>query len=252
MRRTLHSHSHGRRRRHGSLFSLVMWLSAETASALLPPAVTRTSGPPRGRAGSPPWSIRRGLSVRPMVASSPEQQQEELQQHEEELQQQILMDVKAMRVAEIRQQLDDRAVDYSDCFDKESLVARLTQAMRDPSSVKTAAAPPPSTSEDSSAPKDAPTAATDEVVDAEQVGRLSIKELRTELAHNNIRWAGLLEKSDLVQAVVKVRQAALTFSVTGKLRPGTVTALSEDEVRQELYQANESSHVPLLLDVFAV
>jgi hypothetical protein len=137
--------------------------------------------------------------------------------------------------------------------------------MKDPQSVKTTAAapptPPPSTttpspksSDNAAAPEDdddAPTIIDTDQEDAQVVGRLSIKELRTELAHNNVRWAGLLEKSDLVQAVVEVRKAALAFSVTGKLRPGTVTTLVEEDVRTELFKATES-HVPLLLDIFAV
>ena len=62
---------------------------------------------------------------------------------------------------------------------------------------------------------------------------MSVKELRQELSRYNIRWAGLLEKSDLIRAVQQARNAAAHFSVTGLLRPGQVTSLTAEQVQAE-------------------
>lgn len=78
---------------------------------------------------------------------------------------------------------------------------------------------------------------------------MTVKDLRQELASRNLRWAGLLEKGDLVQAVLKARQAAAHFSATGKISPGQAVTLTGEDVEVEL-QSGISA--PLLLDVYAV
>ena len=80
----------------------------------------------------------------------------------------------------------------------------------------------------------------------QEIRGMKVKELREELAKRNLRWAGLLEKEDLVQAVYKARLAAAEFSVTGKLSPGDVADLTGEEVEEEM-----SKDTPMLLDVYA-
>lgn len=161
-----------------------------------------------------------------------------------------------LRVKELRGELDTLGVDYHDCFDKESLVSRLREARS--GQVATKASPRPSTSRDDEEPsvpssQPEPSTTTRTVIDnsalLQEIKALSVKELRQELASRNRRWAGLLEKSDLVSAVYEARLAAHHFSATGQLTPGQVTALTGHEVEQEIAAAVET---PLLLDVYAV
>ena len=151
-----------------------------------------------------------------------------------------------MRVAEIRDELKDLKIDFSDCFDKESLVLRLQDARTGkvvaspPDAVKAAA-----TETDTNFRVETPVELPKEI--EERVRAMSVKELRQELAQRQIRWAGLLEKKDLVQAVLDARKQAATFSVTGKLTPGHVGDLTGAEVEQEW----TGGSTPMLLDVYA-
>jgi thioredoxin len=192
----------------------------------------------------------------------------------------MLVVLPMVRVAELRRELDERRVDYSDCFDKESLQKRLEDVMegRIPSgdSSKEAAAndrvdhknvatTTPDDEQQSAASikvEDDATTATkmkekeknetttmifDETKVYEEVRAMKVKELREELAGRRIRWADLFEKSDLVRAVVNARKAASAFS--SHITPGTVADLTEEQVQDELRSG--SSSTPLLLDVYA-
>jgi len=165
-----------------------------------------------------------------------------------------------MRIAEIRAQLDELNIDYKDCFDKESIIQRLQDARAgnvvgggvkkasDKATVETAT----TTAEPSATTVSDPVMTKDDV--DEDVSTMSVKELRQELSRYNIRWAGLLEKADLIRAVHQARQTAPHFSVTGLLRPGQVTSLTADQVQAEIAASTQGSSksTPLLLDVFAV
>lgn len=76
---------------------------------------------------------------------------------------------------------------------------------------------------------------------------MRVRQLREELAHRGLRWAGLLEKEDLVRAVWNARETAATFSSTGLITPGKVAALTGPQITEEIALASS----PLLLDVYA-
>jgi hypothetical protein len=182
-------------------------------------------------------------------------------------------DIGSMRVSEIKKELVRLNVSSKDCFDRESLVERLLEARQRPKSQSSQESPQPeqsTRSEAESSTTATATKSTDETKAAatagtstptptakkdtqskeeiqEEVSTLSVKELRTELAVSGIRWAGMLEKRDLVDAVVKCRQETAGFSVTGKMRPSKVTDLTADELTQEL----TSTDTLVLLDVYA-
>ncbi|KAL3912965.1 MAG: hypothetical protein SGILL_006678, partial [Bacillariaceae sp.] len=93
----------------------------------------------------------------------------------------------------------------------------------------------------------------DEDDDAElllqEIEAMSVREIRTQLAARQIRWAGLLEKRDLVQALYQARLAAKSFSV--HLTPGQVGDLTGEQVQDELENNTADGISPLLLDVYA-
>jgi hypothetical protein len=181
-------------------------------------------------------------------------------------------DVQSMRVSEIKKELVRLNVSSKDCFDRESLTQRLLQARQQPQSSQQESSQPdqptrsesespttatPSTDETNAAPPTAGTSTTTTTAATtdtkspqqvqEEVSALSVRELRSELAASGKRWAGMLEKRDLVDAVVKCRQETATFSVTGRMRPFQVTDLTADELTQEL----TSTSTLVLLDVYA-
>jgi thioredoxin 1 len=78
---------------------------------------------------------------------------------------------------------------------------------------------------------------------------MRVKELRQELASRNLRWAGLLEKEDLVQAVFQAREKAAHFSSTGLMTPGQVVTLTGIQVQQEVHDTTIDT--PLVVDAFA-
>ena len=173
-----------------------------------------------------------------------------------------------MRVSEIQTALKKWKVDYADCFDKESLLQRYKDAAAAAVSQSNTGAganvqPNTSASEtmDMESTSDSATASADKVYSSPNTGssgssrsssgssamdddndrdslaslrQLSVKALRQELAERNLRWAGMLEKQDLVRAVFEARQVAHQFSVTGLVTPGQVADLNEAQLRLEL------------------
>jgi thioredoxin len=87
------------------------------------------------------------------------------------------------------------------------------------------------------------------VVDLESVKKMSVKELRAELASQNVGWKTYVDKDDLVRAVQQARQDGARFSSTGLLRPGQVGDLTADQVKAELDGTSKKG--PMLLDVYA-
>jgi thiol-disulfide isomerase/thioredoxin len=167
----------------------------------------------------------------------------------------------AMRVAELKARLKEWNVKYDDCFDKESLVVRYEEVMNDPSlrTAKTDASA--ERSDESTLPRDNDDAVlgTEEEEQEEKVDptellqelrSMSVKELRTELGERRISRAGLLEKEDLVQALLQARLRPVQFSITGLLQPGTVTDMTGEQLQQEMQQS-ALSVPPLLVDVYA-
>jgi len=180
-------------------------------------------------------------------------------------------EVSRLRVSEIRAALNELKVDYSDCFDKESLMQRLRDA-RDGTEVQTESSSAPtadnkkedanatckvdstSSTTSSSSTKTATTSSKtiimDEAALLEELRAMRVKELRQELASRNLRWAGLLEKEDLVKAVLQARLKAAHFSVTGLVTPGQVADLNAQQVQQEI-KGGSTTTTPLLLDCYA-
>lgn len=180
-------------------------------------------------------------------------------------------DVKSLSVREIKAELKEGGIAFADCFDKESLLKRLqdfregsitssaVNSSSSPSSskeenTKTASTSGPSASstQDHEINKNSASSFAAKEIDrdamVQQIRSMRVKELREELARRRLRWAGMLEKEDLVQAVLAARLQAADFSVTGLVSPGQVADLTEDQVKQEL----QPSGSLLLVDAYAV
>lgn len=74
----------------------------------------------------------------------------------------------------------------------------------------------------------------------------SIKDLKLVCSKRSIRYKGLKEQEELVQAIVNDIMDLTDFSVSGHLVPGTFNEISGDILEEERH-----SEVPLLLDVYA-
>ena len=134
-------------------------------------------------------------------------------------------------------------VSYSDCFDRDSLTRRLKEA-RSGKVVKRRNQQPKEQHTNSS-----PAESTfDRDATLQELRSLRVKELRTELANRNIRWGNMVEKEDLVQALLVAREAASNFSSSGVLTPGKVSDIDADTLTTEL---STPAGTPLLLDVYA-
>lgn len=176
-------------------------------------------------------------------------------------------DISSMRVKEIQSALQEMGVSYTDCFDKESLAQRLTEAREGkatPSPVAeattttttTVTTPEPDSSSSPSPAAASPAAAPaasefDRDAVLEELRGMRVKALRTECASRNIRWGNMIEKEDLVQALLKAREASSGFSSSGALTPGEVGMLTDQELDQELNNSEGATSSPLLLDIYA-
>lgn len=163
-------------------------------------------------------------------------------------------DISSMRVKEIQSALKEMGVSYTDCFDKESLAQRLKEAREGKATSSPAEATPATTpeSEPDSSPSSSPSPSPvefDRDAVLEELRGMRVKALRTECASRNIRWGNMIEKEDLVQALLKAREASSGFSSSGALTPGEVGMLTDQELDQELNNSEGAS--PLLLDIYA-
>ncbi|GKY98634.1 hypothetical protein MPSEU_000820100 [Mayamaea pseudoterrestris] len=177
----------------------------------------------------------------------------------------LCAELTSLRVSELKSELKDLGVDFSDCFDKESLMAKLNHARgsdtagngssadssADVTNLEeelstTAPAPTPSSPSPSISSQKSQSSPTDLL---QELGQKSVKELRQELASRNLRWAGMLEKKELVHAVYDAMQADALFSATGLMTPGQVCNMVEDDLRREIQAADKET--PLLVDVYA-
>lgn len=166
---------------------------------------------------------------------------------------------KVLRVSDIRSELDSLDIDYSDCFDKESLLVRLHDAREGkvfPKNSKQQQQPAHESSTTTSNFDTTVNVQTDnprknEEIDTllmDEIRSMKVRELKEQLASRNIRWGGLLEKEDLVKALYRAKKDAAHFSVTGLITPGQVADLTSEQLQTEL---QSSSTTPLLLDVYA-
>ncbi len=163
----------------------------------------------------------------------------------------------SMRIRAIKDELNSMNIDYTDCFDKESLCTRLVDARSgavkgasSSSSTKTESQSTPA-SETPSTGSSLSTSNFDKEKKLEELRSLRVKELRTRCAQNNIRWAHMIEKEELVQALIGHYEKASLFSPSGTLTPGKVTMITDDDVlEKEIYNGGVAT-TPLMLDVFA-
>jgi len=151
-------------------------------------------------------------------------------------------DIETLKVRDIKAELKDMGVSFSDCFDRESMVCRLREA-RDRKAPTT-----PSKKVSDSTPTQSPRV---ELPDKEEVfselRSKSLKDLKLECSRRSLRYATFLEKEDFVKAIWKDMEEVLGFSVTGALRPGKSSEISGEQLDQEM----TNSDTPILLDVFA-
>ena len=181
-----------------------------------------------------------------------------------------LQDVSTMRLRDIQSELRGVwNVSYADCFDKESLTKRLRDA-RD-GLVQGDAAPPPNVNVEATSTRDedktevkgddSSTTASNNTseqktkeafnrgeMDAE-LSNMRVSALREMLGVRNIRWANMIEKRDLVVALLDAMEASAGFSLSGALTPGEVADLTGEQLAAEL---SGDADTPLLLDVYAV
>jgi thioredoxin len=187
-----------------------------------------------------------------------------------------------VRASDIKRTLKEMGVDCTDCFDRESLLQRLhdsrSGSSRGDGTTRTAFTEKTATKNDAAETTKTYTqqhrSSTESRQSSTSSGRtsgssngvgnkidsddkdllqpvrsMSIKELREELARRRIRWAGLLDKDDLIRAVVQAREQAANFSCTGKVTPGQVADLTGDELDLEI---NDAAHdAPVLVDAYA-
>lgn len=168
-----------------------------------------------------------------------------------------LEDIRGMRLAEITAELRARGVSYADCFDRESLAKRLTQARetiqeheKPSTQATTSDSPSSSENEDATLPDCTPHIPETKTIPSEVLDDIrskKVRELREECAKRQIRWGSFVEKEDLVQAIWRDMLAGLSFSASGIIRPGKVAVLTGEQLDQEL----ATGDTPLLLDVFA-
>jgi len=168
-----------------------------------------------------------------------------------------------MKLREIQAELKDMGVSYVDCFDRESLTRRLKEARNgeipvnvpkekleaSPKAEPAASSPSKTTAEPRPTSSVPPPSSFDCGETLKELRSLRVKELRTELAKRNIRWGNMVEKEDLVQALLKAREATSNFSSSGALSPGKVADINGDTLKTEL---STPASTPMLLDVYAV
>lgn len=165
----------------------------------------------------------------------------------------MVQEVSGMRLSEIKAELKERIVDFSDCFDKESMVSKLADARinnidnKNDSRGNGEDESDGGDDEDKGENAENSTGDFDREAAQEELKGMRVRELREELGRRRISRAGLFEKEDLVNALLEARAVASVFSATGVLTPGEVTELPEDDVRKEIDHPGSL----MLLDVYA-
>jgi thioredoxin 1 len=163
-----------------------------------------------------------------------------------------------MKIRDIQAELNSMGISFTDCFDRDSLTRRLLEARNgeipirsaEPEAVAREAQPASTQADTSSNPRgDSSTSMFDRETTLKELRSLGVKELRTELANRKIPWRSMLEKEELVQALLSARELAHNFSPSGALSPGQVADINADQLTLEL---SKPASTPLLLDVYAV
>lgn len=151
-----------------------------------------------------------------------------------------------MKIKEIKEELRTLHVSYADCFERDSLVKRLIDARNNV--VKEEEEDSTVTNSESNNEIE-PQVKFDRNAVHQELRSLRVSELRTQLAGRGIRWGGMIEKEDLVLALLNSMEETAHFSSSGALSVGSVADVSDDELLKE--RDTPSSETPLLLDIYA-
>jgi hypothetical protein len=159
-------------------------------------------------------------------------------------------DPSTMKIKEIKDELTEMNISFAGCFDKESLIERLKDARSGKvigTQTSTSAQKTPEKRSTTSHSTSKSSFDKDKVL--MDLRSKTIKELRTMCAQAGIRWATMIEKEDYVKALLALEEQRGDFSPSGKLTPGKVGNIGQDDVGKEL---KGRADTPLLLDVYAV
>ena len=168
-----------------------------------------------------------------------------------------LADPSTMKIRDIKNELDNMNIKYNDCFDKESLCTRLVDGRS--GEVKGVAKTESTSSKTTEAEVEVEAAATatppkssnfDKAAKKEELRSLRVRELRTKCAQFNIRWANMIEKDELVNALADHYEKCSDFSPSGTLMPGKVSTITDDSILDKEINSGTTT-APLMLDVFA-
>jgi thioredoxin len=160
-------------------------------------------------------------------------------------------DPSTMKIKEIKDELTEMNISFAGCFDKESLMERLKDARSGkviPEAQTSTNTQNNGTEKQSSAPQSNQKRSFDREKVLIDLRSKTIKELRTMCAQADIRWATMIEKEDYVKALLAIEEQRGDFSPSGKLTPGKVGNIGQDDVEKEL---KGRADTPLLLDVYA-
>lgn len=158
-----------------------------------------------------------------------------------------LPDISSMRIKEMKEELKSMSVEFSDCFDKDSLMERLTDARS--GKVQGKKKEEVKVEKTETVQQSSETTSTfDKEAYAAELREKKVRELRTMCAQNDIRWANMIEKEELVQALVSHQAEAVKFSPSGKILPGKVAQIDDEILAKEVAGG---ATTPLMLDVYA-
>ncbi|MGK3755028.1 MAG: thioredoxin 1, partial [Bacillariaceae sp.] len=179
-----------------------------------------------------------------------------------------VVEVSAMRLSEMKSELKERKIDFSDCFDKESLILKLIDARQNKNKNSNSNSNIEEEEEEKDSKNENEDADTffnkdgddelelellqllkfDRSKALEELKGMRVRELREELGRRRIPRAGLFEKDDIVKALLEAREKASVYSSTGLLTPGEVSDLMQDDVKKEIEFVGSGL---LLVDVYA-
>lgn len=166
--------------------------------------------------------------------------------------------ISTMKLSEIKSELKERKFNFSDCFDKESLVLRLADARQNNkkcNSIKYCDDDGSNnnkkiTEENITSSLSSPSCKDEFDRDAalEELKGMRVRELREELGRRRIPRAGLFEKEDIISALLEARAKSSVYSATGLLTPGEVSDLDSSTVKKEIDFPGSGL---LLVDIYA-
>ena len=158
-----------------------------------------------------------------------------------------------MTSKQIQSELQSLGVSYKDCFDKESLVKRLRD-MRSSATkhnvdqkegVQQTNQNDSAVVNNNDTTRAAEAAPLDKEALRSELRKLRVSELRSKLGEQGIRWSNMIEKEDLVNALLSNMESKQDFSKSKSLTPGKVNEVTGDILSIELSSKCSS---PLLLD----